>query len=574
MITARWCHARLPLAPLPGPAADPFQPDAEPLTEPSPLPAGAAHPGWRLDPPEPGAALPQRALREPADRDPDRGLPLKVVVFDDDPTGSQTLHGCPLLLRWDAATLATGLRHPSPFLFLLTNTRALAPAAARQRLREICAQLRPALEQAVAAGEIGRWQVVSRGDSTLRGHFPLEIEEIAAALGPFAATFLVPAFLEGGRTTVDGVHRLQGRPVHESAFARDRHFGYSTSHLPEWVAEKSGGRLPAERVARLVLAELEQAGEPLRQRLQTLLASAPPSPPAAATATSVAPAWAAGTLVSVDATGPQHLAALAGALQDLPAAGPSAGPSGEGAAEAPEPGPAPRLLFQSAASLLNALAPLPPQPRDAAALASLRRRDPAGRPLPGLVLVGSHVALADQQLAALLDDPGCSAVEIPVARVHRLLEGPLPDLLLASLEQDWLERLEQALAAGRTPVLHTSRGELACRHEPERRRLGLALAASMARLAGRLAPRLGYLISKGGTTSQTLLAEGLDLAAVELQGQLLPGVSLVLAPGAGGAAWGGGPGCRDLPVVTVPGNLGDPSTLARLRSLLEGTAAV
>ncbi|MEB3183776.1 MAG: four-carbon acid sugar kinase family protein, partial [Cyanobacteriota bacterium] len=133
-------------------------------------------------------------------------MPLKVVVFDDDPTGSQTLHGCPLLLRWDAATLATGLRHPSPFLFLLTNTRALAPAAARQRLREICAQLRPALEQAVAAGEIGRWQVVSRGDSTLRGHFPLEIEEIAAALGPFAATFLVPAFLEGGRTTVDGVH--------------------------------------------------------------------------------------------------------------------------------------------------------------------------------------------------------------------------------------------------------------------------------------------------------------------------------------------------------------------------------
>jgi len=523
------------------------------LTEPSPLPAAAAHPGWRLDPQERGAAQ-----------------PLKVVVFDDDPTGSQTLHGCPLLLRWDAATLATGLRHPSPFLFLLTNTRALAPAPARQRLRDICAQLRPALEQAVAAGEIRRWQVVSRGDSTLRGHFPLEIEEIAAALGPFAATFLVPAFLEGGRTTVDGVHRLQGRPVHESAFARDRLFGYGTSHLPDWVAEKSGGRLPAERVARIALAELEQAGEPLRQRLQTLLVSAPPSPPAAATASSGAPAWAAGTLVSVDATGPQHLAALAGALQDLPAAG----PSGEGAAGPPGPGPAPRLLFQSAASLLNALAPLPPPPRDAAALASLRRRDPAGGPLPGLVLVGSHVALADHQLAALLADPGCSAVEIPVARVQRLLEGPLPDLLLASLEQDWLERLEQALAAGRTPVLHTSRGELACRHEPERRRLGLTLAGSMARLAGRLAPRLGYLISKGGTTSQTLLAEGLDLAAVELQGQLLPGVSLVLAPGAGGAAWGGGPGCRDLPVVTVPGNLGDPSTLARLRSLLEGTAAV
>ena len=98
---------------------------------------------------------------------------LKIVVIDDDPTGSQTVHGCPLLLRWDAASLAQGLRQPSPLLFLLANTRALDPEQARQRVREICRALGPALAAAQAEGVIDGWLLVSRGDSTLRGHFPL-----------------------------------------------------------------------------------------------------------------------------------------------------------------------------------------------------------------------------------------------------------------------------------------------------------------------------------------------------------------------------------------------------------------
>ena len=125
---------------------------------------------------------------------------MKIVVIDDDPTGSQTVHGCPLLLRWDSEALEAGLRHPSPLLFILANTRALAPEAAAARVREICAALR----RPRAALGLEDWLVVSRGDSTLRGHFPLEVEVMAAELGPFDATLLVPAFLEGGRTTVAG----------------------------------------------------------------------------------------------------------------------------------------------------------------------------------------------------------------------------------------------------------------------------------------------------------------------------------------------------------------------------------
>jgi uncharacterized protein YgbK (DUF1537 family) len=167
--------------------------------------------------------------------------------------------------------------------------------------------------------------------------------------------------------------------------------------------------------------------------------------------------------------------------------------------------------------------------------------------------VGSHVPLADRQLERLLAEPGCVGVELEVAKVQRLLEGPEPALLLASLELAWGQRLADVLAGGHTPVLFTTRGEARCRHAGERRALGLVLADVMARLAATLAPALGYLISKGGITTHTLLADGLELGQVELQGQLLPGLSLVLAASVTDQ--------KPLPVLTFPGNLGDDGTL-------------
>ena len=442
---------------------------------------------------------------------------FKIIVLDDDPTGSQTVHSCPLLLRWDGASLAAGLEHPSPLLFLLANTRALAPAAAAERVREICR----ALAAALPAAGLERWWLVSRGDSTLRGHFPLEVDVISAELGPFAATLLVPAFLEGGRTTVGGVHLLQGQPVHETPFGRDGLFGYSTSYLPAWVEEKSGGRIPASEVQGLEAAKLSRACGDGGQELAQWLAG-----------------LAAQPLVVVDAEQPQQLAALARVVR-----------------ASPRP-----VLAQSAASWIRALAALPPQPLAGADLVALRRRGRDGEPLRGLVLVGSHVPLADAQLASLLAEPLCTGLELPVARLVQLLDlslpGARPGALLACLERDWLLELGEILAGGRTPVLYSSRGEFPCASVAARRRLGEGLAALMARLVGALAPQLAYLISKGGTTTHALLADGLGLAAVELQGQLLPGLSLVLTP-------------AELPVLTFPGNLGDPGTLRQAWRLME-----
>ena len=466
---------------------------------------------------------------------------MKIVVIDDDPTGSQTVHSCPLLLRWDEAALRRGLRHPSPLMFVLANTRALSPEAAAIRNREIVNAL--VLAMAAEGLQEDELLLVSRGDSTLRGHGVLEPQVLAQAwekhFAAVDATLHVPAFLEGGRTTVDGVHRLHGEPVHTTAFARDRLFGYSTSDLAEWLEEKSAGQIAANAVVHISLSLLEaERSEDLLACLEALEANRP---------------------VVVDATHPEQLRALGVAIRRL-----------QGRK---------RFLFRSAASLLNGLvdsgpSPLGPQPLDAQGLVGLRRRDLHGQPLPGLVVVGSHVALADQQLRSLLANVRCRGIELPVARIARVLEGGSPDWLLQDLEAEWRSQLEQALEEGLTPVLFSSRGELVfgagAAAAARRLRFGMELAALMARLLAGVAPRLGYLISKGGITTGTLLVEGLGLEAVQLEGQLLPGLSLVRPMPALAQALGELELSDPLPVLTFPGNLGEPDTLTEAWRWLEG----
>ena len=250
---------------------------------------------------------------------------MKVVVIDDDPTGSQAVHSCLLLLRWDVEALRRGWRHGSPLLFVLADTRSLTPDAAAQRNREIVTNLELALtEEGLDRSEI---QLVSRGDSTLRGHGVVEPAVLESCFGPFAATLHVPAFIEGGRTTVNGVHLLHGEPVHTTPFAKDRLFGFSTSDLSHWLEQKSAGAICAADVVKVSLDDLDQASAGgmiyLIQRLAALQGNA---------------------AVVVDAEHQSQLAALAEAVLAL---------KGER-----------RFLFRSAASVVKALADPGPQPLD------------------------------------------------------------------------------------------------------------------------------------------------------------------------------------------------------------------
>ena len=166
----------------------------------------------------------------------------KMVVFDDDPTGIQTVHDCLLVTQWDSATLHKAFADDMPFFYILTNTRAMTPQEAEKTLRS-------ALEAVIECNKDYGFQLIciSRSDSCLRGHFPLETDVMRSTLeshgiAVWEKTPFVPAFIESGRVTIGGTHYMRDKerliPVAETEFARDNVFGYHSSVLTEYISEK------------------------------------------------------------------------------------------------------------------------------------------------------------------------------------------------------------------------------------------------------------------------------------------------------------------------------------------------
>lgn len=442
----------------------------------------------------------------------------KIIVLDDDPTGSQTVHSCLLLTQWDVDTLRLGLRDESPIFFVLTNTRSLPPKQAAAVTREVCHNLKPALE----AENIEDFLIVSRSDSTLRGHYPIETDVIAEELGPFDAHFLVPAFFEGGRVTRDSIHYLiidgVSTPVHETEFARDSVFGYTYSYLPDYVEEKTKGRIPAKEVERFLLGDI-RSGTDVTGKISTLerLMS-----------------LTGNKCVAVDAETQEDLNSFANDILTAASQGK-------------------RFLFRSAASLLTALAKLPPQPVPAEEMSQYVRN---GK--PGAVIVGSHVKKTTQQLEQLLQAPGIIGIEVDVAQLlNDSLEQP------GKLLNSTLEKVYAAHNDNKTPVVYTSREELVFADMQTRLQFGADVSALLMDIVRGLPADIGFLISKGGITSNDVLSKGLALTFARLLGQILAGCSMVRTSAEH-------PQFPNLPVVLFPGNVGDDKALATVYRRLVG----
>lgn len=165
-----------------------------------------------------------------------------MVVLDDDPTGIQTVHGCLLITQWDEQSVRLGFEDAEPFFYILTNTRAMTREDAEQVTRE-------AMEMVIKVNQDYGYRliIVSRSDSCLRGHFPLETDVMRQCLVQHGYTVapktpFCPAFIEAGRVTIDGVHYMKDGnrliPVSETEFARDNVFAYHTSVLRDYIKEK------------------------------------------------------------------------------------------------------------------------------------------------------------------------------------------------------------------------------------------------------------------------------------------------------------------------------------------------
>jgi len=440
----------------------------------------------------------------------------KIIVIDDDPTGSQTVHSCLLLTRWDEASLVQALQDDAPLFFILSNTRAMDAERAAALTREICRNLKGALTALRQGGRDINPILVSRSDSTLRGHYPIETDVIAEELGLFDAHFMVPAFFEAGRITRDSTHYLlvDGRatPVHRTEFARDSVFGFSTAYLPDYVEEKTQGRIKAAQVERFVLEDVR--GD-CRGRLRALRNNA---------------------CCVIDGERQTDLDGFADQLQEV---------AREGR----------RFLFRSAASLLTSLAKLPPQPVPAEAMSQYVRHGQ-----PGVILIGSHVQKTTAQLEHLRAHTDVVSIQVDVERLARV-EAKDWAAESGAVAAAVAQQVNEAHGGGRSVVIYTSRHEQQFESQQARLAFGMRLSALLMDIVGRLPSSIGFMISKGGITSNDVLSTGLALRTSRVLGQILTGCSVICCP-ADHSRY------PNLPVVIFPGNVGDESSLTKAYRIL------
>ena len=432
----------------------------------------------------------------------------KLVVLDDDPTGTQTVYDVPVLTTWAVDDLAAELAAPGPVFYILTNSRSLPLPAAQALNAEIGAHL------AAAQTQTGRRAVVvSRSDSTLRGHYPGEVDALAHALGlDAAATLIIPFFLEGGRYTIDNIHYVaegdQLVPAAQTPFARDAAFGYRHSDLTEWVAEKTGGRIAAANVAAITLDDLRRDGPAV----------------VAAKLEGLKP----GQVAVVNAADLRDLEVLVDALLDAEATGK-------------------QFVYRTAASFVQIRVGLPTRPLLTAADLKLT---PTGG---GLFVVGSYVPKTTGQVTELLAMPGIAPVEIVVPA---LLDPARRAAEIARCQT----AVDAALTAGRDTVVYTSRALITGSDAGASLAIGQQVSSAVVAIVAGLTARPRYLVAKGGITSSDIATQALGIRRALVLGQILPGVP-VWQTGAESLAPG-------LPYIVFPGNVGGPDALVQIAQRL------
>jgi uncharacterized protein YgbK (DUF1537 family) len=306
--------------------------------------------------------------------------PASIIVLDDDPTGTQTVHDVPVLTNWKLRTIIDEFERGTPLFYLLTNSRSLPMIRAVDIALEVGENILDASRQTGRAFEI-----ISRSDSTLRGHFPAEVDALAEVLEmEQAVCVIIPFFQEGGRYTINDIHYVsQGQqliPAADTAFAKDVVFGYCNSDLKRWVEEKTQGRISATSVRSLSLGEIRKDGP---DHIAEKMAECKP-----------------GSVCIVNAADYRDLEVVTlGLLQARQ----------EGR----------RFLFRTAASFVRVRAGL-----TARQLLTADEMNVTGS-TGGLVIVGSHVPRSSQQLDHLLQHGNVQSIELSVNKIlsRKLITG-------------------------------------------------------------------------------------------------------------------------------------------------------
>jgi uncharacterized protein YgbK (DUF1537 family) len=453
----------------------------------------------------------------------------RLVVLDDDPTGTQTIADIPVLTSWSVADLQWALQQPTTGFFVLTNTRSLSESDAAERNRQVV----DALYEAAEAEQVS-YVLASRSDSTLRGYYPLETDvlshELAAHGTVVDGVVICPAYVEPGRITIDSLHWTRTPdgmiPVAQSEFAKDASFGYRSSDLRDWVAEKTGGRIPRAEVATITLTDIRVGGQ---DRVSEILAGLRNGRP-----------------VVVDTVEDADQQVVVLALLRVEAAGRN-------------------FIYRIGPSFVRArigqrATPSVDAQRLRQIFASQSADSDETRPATkhGLIAVGSHVGLTTRQLDRLRDQGKIIELELDVPT---LLDDNARDRHIDDVAAQAAKVLRNN-DSDSDIVIRTSRtlvtGDDATSSLVIARTVSAALVGTVREIVSKVRP--AFVLAKGGITSSDTATEGLGIRRAWCRGTMLPGIISLWEPVTGPA--------QGIPYIVFAGNVGDDDALAAVVNTL------
>ncbi len=432
----------------------------------------------------------------------------KIVVLDDDPTGVQTVHDISVYTDWTKDSIRQGFQEKNNLFYILTNSRGFTQDETTLAHNEIAANV-----DAVAK-ELGKEYIfISRSDSTLRGHYPLETEILRTNYEKntgciIDGEILCPFFKEGGRFTIDDVHYVRyGNeliPANETEFAKDKTFGYQAATMPEYVEEKTKGAYPARNVVCISLDEIHQmAIDEIEQKLLHVQGF---------------------NKIIVNAVDYADLKVFCVALYRAMAKGKV-------------------FMFRTAAAIVKVMGGVSDQP-----LLEKEQMVRANELHGGIIVVGSHTEKTTRQLEALKQLSDIRFVELDATKVAETggLEKEVERCL--ALEEAWIRD-------GKTVCCYTSRALITADtgNKEDELRLSVRISDAVQSLVGGLSVVPKFVIAKGGITSSDVGTKALGVKRANVLGQIEPGIPV----------WQTGAESKfpGIPYVIFPGNVGEDTTL-------------
>jgi len=440
----------------------------------------------------------------------------KIIVLDDDPTGIQTVHSIPVYTSWDFFTLRQIMKDKHKVIYILTNSRALTFVETKRLHLQLAKDLRR-----VNVEEGKGFLLISRSDSTLRGHYPLETKTIYDELKKneeIDGEIIIPFFLEGGRFTFNDIHYVKEQdilvPIAQTEFARDSVFGYKSSNLKEWIEEKTAGQYPASRVISISLKMLREKDiEGILHKLLKIKNF---------------------NKVIVNAVEYTDLKVFLIALLESINRGNN-------------------FLFRTAASFVQVIGGINPKP-----LLTKETLYPKGKPsVPGLIIIGSYVQKTTRQMKKLAELSKLIWIEWDVSQAKT-------QEYIRKEANRIISEVKKGFNFGNDVCIYTSReyyrNDSQNVDSDKNLIFSSRISEGLVRVVKALKIRPSFLVAKGGITSSDIGVKGLNVKRALVMGQIQPGIPV----------WELGPESRfpGLPYIIFPGNVGTDDTLKKVVEIL------